>query len=82
MVSTLKGFGMEHVIRKINSERRNKTMKGFTKKFEQIFTAITFAEAGEFETAREIMREQTREQKRDTPVARKTARISAPGAKR
>jgi len=57
-------------------------MKGFTKKFEQIFTAITFAEAGEFETAREIMREQARDRKRDTQVARKTARISAPGAKR
>lgn len=57
-------------------------MKGFTKRFDQIFTAITFAEAGEFETAREIMREETRNQKRDTQTARKTARISAPGAKR
>lgn len=57
-------------------------MRDFTKKFEQIFTAITFAEAGEFQTAREIMREQARDQKRDTSVARKTARISAPGAKR
>jgi hypothetical protein len=57
-------------------------MKGFSKKFEQIFTAVTFAEAGEFETAREIMREQARDQKRDTRVERKTARISAPGAKR
>ena len=57
-------------------------MKGFTKKFEQIFTAITFAEAGEFDTAREIMREQKRDQKRDTRVARKSARISAPGARR
>lgn len=57
-------------------------MRDFTKKFEQIFTAITFAEAGEFQTAREIMREQARDQKRDTRVARKTARISAPGAKR
>lgn len=57
-------------------------MKGFSKKFEQIFTAITFAEAGEFETAREIMRERPRDQKRDTRVVRKTARISAPGAKR
>lgn len=57
-------------------------MKGFSKKFEQIFSAITFAEAGEFETARQIMREQTRDEKRDTPTARKTARISAPGAKR
>jgi hypothetical protein len=57
-------------------------MKGFTKKLEQIFTAITFAEAGEFETAREFMREQPRDRKRETRVTRKTARISAPGAKR
>lgn len=26
-----------------------------TRKFEMLFTAVTFAEAGEFETAREIM---------------------------
>jgi hypothetical protein len=57
-------------------------MKWFTKKFDEIFTAITFAEAGEFDTAREIMREHARDEKRDTKVARKTARISAPGAKR
>lgn len=57
-------------------------MKGFGKRFEQLFTAIAFAEAGEFETAREIMREEARNEKRDRPVSRKTARISAPGAKR
>ncbi len=57
-------------------------MKGFNKKFDQLFSAITFAEAGEFETAREIMRDQARDEKRDRPVSRKTARISAPGAKR
>ncbi len=57
-------------------------MKGFAKKLEDIFTAITFAEAGEFETAREILRERKREQKRDTQVARKTARLTAPGIKR
>jgi len=57
-------------------------MKGFAKKLEQFFTAITFAEAGEFETAREIMREQTRDRQYDRQVPRKTARISAPGAKR
>ncbi len=57
-------------------------MKGFTKRLEQIFTAITFAEAGEFETAREFMRDRPRDQKRETSVTRKTVRMSAPGAKR
>jgi adenine-specific DNA methylase len=78
----LKDAGTKRVITEENNERRNTKMKGFSKRFEQIFTAITFAEAGEFETAREIMREQARDQKRDIPTARKSARISAPGAKR
>lgn len=30
-------------------------MKSFTKKLEKMFTAITFAEAGELDTARQIM---------------------------
>lgn len=57
-------------------------MKSFTEKIERIFTAITFAEAGEFETAQKIMRERPRDQKRDGTAVRKTARMSAPGAKR
>jgi hypothetical protein len=57
-------------------------MKSFTEKFERIFTAITFAEAGEFETAQQIMRDKPRDQKRDDTGVRKTARMSAPGAKR
>lgn len=32
-------------------------MKGFLRKFEDAMTAVAFAEAGEFETAREIMNE-------------------------
>lgn len=57
-------------------------MKGFKDSWDRLFSAITFAEAGEFETAREIMREKPRDRKRDTQVVRKTARISAPGVKR
>ncbi len=33
-------------------------MKGFFRKFEDAMAAVAFAEAGEFETAGEIMREQ------------------------
>lgn len=58
------------------------TMKSFTEKIERIFSAITFAEAGEFETAREILRERPGDLKRDNTGVRKTARMSAPGAKR
>ncbi len=57
-------------------------MKEFSKRFEQIFTAITFAEAGELETAREILRDKPEDRKRDIQRPRKTARLSAPGAKR
>ncbi len=57
-------------------------MKGFSEKWDRLFSAVTFAEAGEFDTARDILREKDRDQKRDTKVARKTARISAPGVKR
>ena len=57
-------------------------MKSFTEKFDRLFSAITFAEAGEFETAREILRERTTDQKRDNTGVRKTARMSAPGVKR
>ena len=57
-------------------------MKSFSEKWDRLFSAITFAEAGEFDTAREILREDTRDKKRDTKVTRKTERLSAPGAKR
>ncbi len=57
-------------------------MKGFSEKWDRLFSAITFAEAGEFDTAREILREKDRDQKRDTKITRKTARLTAPGAKR
>ncbi len=54
----------------------------FSEKWDRLFSAVTFAEAGEFDTAREILREKDRDQKRDTKSTRKTARISAPGVKR
>ena len=57
-------------------------MKSFTEKFDRLFSAITFAEAGEFETAREILKERPIDRKRDNTGVRKTARMSAPGAKR
>jgi hypothetical protein len=57
-------------------------MKRFGERWDRMFSAIAFAEAGELGTAREIMQEKKRDQKRDTQVARKTNRISAPGIKR
>jgi hypothetical protein len=57
-------------------------MKGFTKKLEQMFTAITFAEAGEFETAEQIMKEETKDQEHSsTPVVPEGACFIAPGTK-
>jgi hypothetical protein len=59
-------------------------MKAFTRlfaRFEDIMSAVTFAEAGEFETAREMMRKGvgprdrvTRRMDRDVRTAVKTAR--------
>jgi len=49
-------------------------MKGFTEKWQRIFMAAAFAEAGEFETAREFLREKTREQKREIKSSRKIIR--------
>ena len=57
-------------------------MKALSRTWEKLFAAITFAEAGEFEAARELMRERKQDEKRDTQIARKSMRLSAPGATR
>lgn len=41
-----------------------KILQNLMKRFEGVMVAATFAEAGEFETAREIMREQSQQQKK------------------
>ncbi len=52
-------------------------MKSLTEKLERIFMAVAFAEEGEYETAREILKEKRLEQKRETQSPRKIARPSA-----
>ncbi len=52
------------------------------KRLEDIYAAVAFAEAGEFETAREIMREEERPQKRDRISPRPRKQLRAPGIKR
>ena len=56
-------------------------MKRLIQKLDRIFVAATFAEAGEFETARDIMREDKRPQKvdRTTPSRMPGKELRAPG---
>jgi len=56
-------------------------MKKLLKKLENIYAAVAFAEAGEFDTARE-MREDKRVQKRDRVSPRTRPQLRAPGIKR
>jgi len=59
-------------------------MKEFTKRFDNLFVAITFAEAGEFETAREYMKDEDRPRQMDrvTQSVRPRVALKAPGLKR
>lgn len=59
-------------------------MAGLMKRLENMFVAATFAEAGEFDTARDILREDKRPQKVDriTPTSRPRKELRAPGIER
>jgi hypothetical protein len=59
-------------------------MKKLLRKLERLFAASAFAQAGEFDTAREILNEEERPQKTDrvTPAARPRKELRAPGIKR
>jgi hypothetical protein len=53
----------------------------FVRKLEKVFAAVSFAEAGEFDTAREILREEDRPQKSDriSRTDRPRKELRAPG---
>jgi hypothetical protein len=59
-------------------------MAGLLKRLEDMFVAATFAEAGEYETAREILRKDKRPEKIDrvTPSSRPRKELRAPGIER
>jgi hypothetical protein len=59
-------------------------MKKILKRLEDMMVAATFAQAGEFETAKEILREEERPQKVDriSPTAGIRKELRAPGIKR
>ncbi len=57
-------------------------LKRIFKRLEDIYAAAAFAEAGEFETAREIMREEERPRKRERLMPRPRKQLRAPGIKR
>jgi hypothetical protein len=59
-------------------------MKKIFKKLENIWVAATFAEAGEYDTARDILRKEERPQKVDrvSPTKRVRKELKAPGIER
>jgi len=59
-------------------------MKRLLKRLEDVYSAVAFAEAGEFDTAREILKEEERPRKleRIRPVQRPRKELRAPGIDR
>ncbi len=57
-------------------------MKNLMKKLENIYAAVAFAEAGEHETAKNLIREEKRIQKRDRITPRPRKQLRAPGIDR
>ncbi|KPK45574.1 MAG: hypothetical protein AMK74_03040 [Nitrospira bacterium SM23_35] len=59
-------------------------MKSLAKKFENLFMAVAFAEVGEFDTARGLLKDEERSQKinRISPDIRTRKELRAPGIKR
>jgi hypothetical protein len=55
---------------------------GIREKLEKIMMAITFAEAGEHDTAREFLREEKRPRKQKRPRQRPRPQMRAPSADR
>jgi hypothetical protein len=70
--------------KKIEQKGGVQKMAGLAKKLEKIFTAAAFAEAGEFDTAQDILREDGRSRKTDriSPTERPRKELRAPGIKR
>lgn len=54
-------------------------MKKLMKKLEDVYAAAAYAEAGEHETAREFMKEEKRDQKRQNITKRPSKQLRAPG---
>lgn len=54
-------------------------MKKFMEKLENTYAAAAFAEAGEHSTAKEMIREEKRDQKRDVASTRPRKQLRAPG---
>ena len=59
-------------------------MGTFKEKIDKLFMAVSFAEAGEHETAKELLGENVRHTpvERKSPVARDRKELRAPGMKR